>query len=367
LKKRLLGIIILILLVGGAIFIKSFLNQNEVSEKNLSSLEGDERKEVKIANLSDEEFFLDEKIKEIMNLKYNFDVNYEELSNEESSSLFLNNENLDYDLIFSKKDILNNLELENSEENSNTFSYENILSTPLVIYSWDEVVDVLINEDIVNEKDEVYYITDMNKLINYILEEKKWSDLGLDKIYGNINIISADPTNTSSGASYYGLLLSAMSKEASNIEDNFPKLKQIYDKSGYMSSNEENLFDRYVRFGMTAVPMFVDYEKNIIKFANSNSDAYKQIESKIRILYPSQTIFEEFTLESSTENGDNFKNVFLDSEFQKIVLEKFGLRNKNENTEVSDIKWIQKDMPEICQILDSNTYQELISYLNENK
>lgn len=44
-----------------------------------------------------------------------------------------------------------------------------VLNTPIVIYSWAEVTDALIKENIVTVKNDVYYITDMNKLINYIL------------------------------------------------------------------------------------------------------------------------------------------------------------------------------------------------------
>ena len=50
-----------------------------------------------------------------------------------------------------------------------------ILNTPIVMYSWKPVVNALMKENIVTKKDNVYYITDMNKLINYILESKKWS------------------------------------------------------------------------------------------------------------------------------------------------------------------------------------------------
>ena len=81
------------------------------------------------------------------------------------------------------------------------------LNTPIVIYSWGEVVDALINENIVTLTDGVYYITDMEKLLNYILEGKKWSEIGLTKLYGNINIASTDPVTSSPGATYYGLLL----------------------------------------------------------------------------------------------------------------------------------------------------------------
>ena len=366
-KKRLLGIIILILLICGVVFIKSILNPSEISKQNSSSLSIEERKKVKIADLSDVEIFLEDKVKEIINLKYNFDVSYEKLSNNElSNSSLLNNVNSNYDLIFSNNEILNNLKEKVNEKNENNLNYENLLSTPLVIYSWNEVVDILINENIVTKKDDVYYITDMNKLINYILEGKMWTELGLDMVYGNINIISANPINTSSGASYYSLLLSTMSKESLNAEETFPKLKEIYEKSECMSSDEENLFDRYVRLGMPAVPLFADYEKSIIKFANSNPSAFKQIESNIKILYPSPTILKEYVLESFTENGNNFKDIFSDSEFQKVVLEKFGLRKNSEKNENLEINGTSKDMPEAFQTLDSNIYKELISYLNEN-
>lgn len=268
-KKRLLGIIILILLIGGTIFIKSVLNQNNTSIPNLLSSGEEERKTVKIATFDLEKFFLDEQIKEIINTKYKFDLTYDKLSNEEITNNSLLNEKIsNYDLLFSNKEILDNFKLEKNDEAENKNSYEVVLNTPLVIYSWDEVVDVLISENIVTEKDGVYYITDMNKLISYILEEKQWEEIGLDTIYGNINIASANPVTNYSGASFYGLLLSIMSKETSNIEENFPKLKEIYEKNEYMSNNQETLFDRYVRLGMTAVPMFADYEKSMIEFAN---------------------------------------------------------------------------------------------------
>ncbi|MFQ9798903.1 MAG: hypothetical protein ACLR23_08115 [Clostridia bacterium] len=55
------------------------------------------------------------------------------------------------------------------------------------------------------EDNGTYYVTDMPKLLEYINEGKKWSDIGLDSIYGNINIASTDPVTSSPGATYYGL------------------------------------------------------------------------------------------------------------------------------------------------------------------
>ncbi len=44
--------------------------------------------------------------------------------------------------------------------------------TPIVIYSWGEVVNALEKEKITNQDGVFYYITDMPKLLNYILEGK---------------------------------------------------------------------------------------------------------------------------------------------------------------------------------------------------
>ena len=103
-------------------------------------------------------------------------------------------------------------------------------------------------------KDGTYYITDMDKLLNYILEGKKWSDIGLDMLYGSINIGSTDPVTSSPGATYYGLLLSIMSGGVvteENLQENLPKLREFYIKSGYMNNTPADLFERYLKTGMS--------------------------------------------------------------------------------------------------------------------
>ena len=78
----------------------------------------------------------------------------------------------------------------------------------------------------------------MDKLITYILEGKKWKDIGLN-LYGQINIASTDPVTSSPGATYYGLLLSILSEAQvtnENVDKNLPKLKEFYIKSGYLKA-----------------------------------------------------------------------------------------------------------------------------------
>ncbi len=247
------------------------------------------------------------------------------------------------------------------------------LNTPIVIYSWKEVVDALINEGIVTEKEGVYYISDMTKLMNYILEGKKWSDIGINGLYGNLNIASTDPVTSSPGATYYGLLLSVLSEgqvTVDNIKDNLPKLKQFYVKSGYMNNTPADLFDRYLKVGMGGQPMIVDYEKSIIDFANSSPDDFETVKDQIRILYPSPTIWNSHCFAYFTDNGEKLYKAFDDKEIQQIAWERYGFRTGITGGEY-DVSSIGIGVPQTItstvSSLKMDTYNELIDYLKNGE
>ena len=247
------------------------------------------------------------------------------------------------------------------------------LNTPIVIYSWKRVVEVLMQEGIVTERDGVYYISDMNKLMNYILEGKKWSDIGLEELYGNINIASTDPVTSSPGATYYGLLLSTLASGAvtdENISDNLPKLKQFYVKSGYMNNTPADLFERYLKTGMGGQPMIVDYEKSIIDFANSNEDGFNQVKDDIRILYPSPTIWNSHCYAYFTDNGKKLYEAFDDKEIQQIAWERYGFRTGITGGEY-DVSSIGIGVPQTItstvSSLKMDVYNQLIEYLRNGE
>ena len=181
-----------------------------------------------------EDFLSDEKVQEILRKKYKLNVVFDtwsngktitkpliresvKLGNESIINRINNGENITintsgvtkYDALFtSDQRFYDYYKLSPNKEKDEADRYTVLaggltLNTPIVVYSWKEVVNALINESIVTETDGVYYITDMNKLIDYILSNKKWSDIGLTDLYGNINIASTDPVSSSPGATYY--------------------------------------------------------------------------------------------------------------------------------------------------------------------
>ena len=248
------------------------------------------------------------------------------------------------------------------------------LNTPIVIYSWGRIVDALVAEGIVTEVEGVYYISDMNKLMQYILEGKKWSDIGLTELYGKINIASTDPVTSSPGATYYGLLLSTLSEGQvvdESIQENLPKLKQFYIKSGYMNNTPADLFDRYLKTGMGGQPMIVDYEKSIIDFANANPEGFDQVKDSIRILYPSPTIWNSHCFAYFTENGKKLFEAFnKDKEIQQIAWERYGFRTgiTGGSYDVSSIEiGVPQTITSTVSSLKMDVYNELIEYLKNGE
>lgn len=370
-KEVWIGFGILVILVLIIIGIKFFSTNGEsIMESNL--------KTVYVATGGGKENFLaDEEVNKIMKKKYGLNVIYDSWSNGKLiKNPLVREDGTKYDVMFCSDQRFYDyykLAPDTTKGESARYTVQKCgltLNTPIVIYSWDTVVDALIEQKIVTEKDGVYYITDMPKLISYILEGKKWKDIGVDMLYGSINIDSTDPVTSSPGATYYGLLLSIMcdgeiTDEA--VAENLPKLKEFYTKSGYMNNTPADLFELYLKTGVGGKPMIVDYEKSVIDFANSNPDGWEQVKDKMRILYPTPTIWNSHCIASFDEAGDEYYEAYEDKEIQQIAWSKYGFRTGvtggNYDVTQVNVKGIPQSIISTVSSLKMNVYEQLISYL----
>ena len=397
-KKALVGIILFILIIFSIIFIKHIKDSDEGDFLNAKLTT------VYVATGGGKEDFLNDKdVKKILKSKYKLNVVYDTWSNGKTiikplirESVDLGNDSIiqrlksgddisihtngvsTYDALFtSDQRFYDYYKLSPKKDDGEAERYTVLdggltLNTPIVIYSWKEVVDALINEKIVTETDGVYYITNMNKLISYILDGKKWSDIGLTGLYGSINIASTDPVSSSPGATYYGLLLSILSENLvtnSNVDKNLPKLKEFYIKSGYMNNTPADLFERYLKTGMGGEPMIVDYEKSMIDFANSSPDAFNQVKDEIRVLYPTPTIWNSHCFAVFTDRGAKLYKALNDPEIGQIAWERYGFRTgvTGGSYDVSNIGiGVPQKITSTVTSLKMDIYNKLINYLKEN-
>lgn len=249
------------------------------------------------------------------------------------------------------------------------------LNTPIIFYSWDTVTDALIREGIVTKSEEgVYYITEPKKLIQYILEDKKWKDIGLSNIFGPINITSVDPVKSSPGATYYGLLLTILTDGVETdeaVESALPTLKQIYKKAGKLQQTPADLFDMFLKVGEGTYPMIVDYEKSIIEFKNRDPESYEKVKDKLRLLYSVPTVTNSHCIATFTENGNTFLKAFDDKDIQKLAWSKYGFRVQGTGSladvSTEGLKGIPEKITTGAKGLKMDTYNRLIEYLGESE
>ena len=246
-----------------------------------------------------------------------------------------------------------------------------MLNTPIVMYSWKDAVKPLIEAGVITLDNGVYFISDMDKLVEFILSGTKWKDLGLD-LYGNINIRSTDPVTSSPGATYYGLLLSILSGgeiNDANITNNLASLKDFYLKSGYMNNTPADLFERYLKTGIGGEPIIVDYEKSLIEFINSNPNGFAQVKDDIAVLYPVPTIWNSHCYMAFSENGKKLYTALQDEEIQQIAWERYGFRTGTANSEydVSNLGVkVPQNIKQTVPSLKMDYYNQLIDYLRNN-
>ena len=55
-----------------------------------------------------------------------------------------------------------------------------------------------------------------------------------------------------------------------------------------------------------------NYEKSVIDFANSNPDGWEQVKDKMRILYPTPTIWNSHCIASFDEAGDEYYDISIE-------------------------------------------------------
>ena len=393
-KKQIIGISIFIVLIVLIVVIKTFGGGNN-SFGNLKTI-------YVATGGGKEDFIADEDVLKILKNKYGLEVVYDTWSNGKTitkplirESVGLGNQDIinriskgenvtiktsgvsTYDALFtSDQRFYDYYKLAPNKASGESDRYIVLdggltLNTPIVIYSWKELANKLIEQKIVTIEDGVYYITDMDKLMNYILEGKTWKEIGLADLYGTINIASTDPVTSSPGATYYGLLLSILGNgqiRDEDLETNLAKLKLFYQKSGYMNNTPADLFERYLKTGMGGEPMIVDYEKSLIDFANSNSNGFNQVKDDIVVLYPKPTIWNSHCFAAFSENGKLLYKALQDNEIAQIAWEKYGFRTgiTGGNYDISNVGIaIPSTIKSTVTSLKMDYYNKLIEYLGK--
>lgn len=312
-KTKVIGVLVLVFVFAGAFAFK-MIEDNKVSEVTLKGYVGGE----KVGFLENPD------IKKIMKKKYGITFDYSK-----AGSIEMVKENTEgSDFLFPSSQTA--MELFKETKAKSLIKSEVAFNSPIVLYSWDIVTDALEKQGIVERINGSYYIVDMPKLVDLAVSGKKWADIGLNELYGEITVISTDPTKSNSGNMFAGLLANILNNgnvtDENTVQEVLPKLKDFFAKLGYMEHSSGDLFEQYLRTGVGAKPLVAGYENQIIEFAVAHPKEWESVKGKIRILYPVPTVWSSHPYIALSANGVEGIKALSDEEVQKIAWEKHGFR-----------------------------------------
>lgn len=349
-KSKIVGGIILLLVII-VIIAFQFVNVNKPEELTVSGYLGGEK----------EGLMQDEEVKKILKDKYGITVEYTKAGSIE----MIEQDSSDKDYLFPSSQTA--LELFNQTKSDKLYKSEIVFNSPIVIYTWKPIAEALINNGIVEEKDNSYYIADTSALIKLVTDKKKWSDIGVNDLYGYVTIQSTDPNKSNSGNMFAGLVANIMNNEtvvdSSTVDTILPNLKDFFGKIGYMEHSSGDLFEQYLKTGMGAKPMIAGYENQMIEFAIENPNDWNMVKEQVAVLYLEPTVWSSHPLIALNEKGAKLIEAMQDEEIQKIAWEKHGFRtgvNGTINTEIEGFYGIPKNINAVIQMPNPDTMQKIM-------
>lgn len=204
-----------------------------------------------------------------------------------------------------------------------------VFNTPVVLYTRDKVSQALIEQDIVEDRQGVYYLK-MDKLAELMEDEASWSDIGLGDLYGNIIVDTTDPNKSNSGNMFLGLLANSLNQnqvvQKEDLGQIKPKIQKIYSQIGYMQGSSADMFSQFLTQGLGAYPIIAGYENQIIEFAQNEPETYDKVKDDLVILYPEPTVWSSHVYIAISEEATRGLDALKDPYVQELAWKDHGFR-----------------------------------------
>jgi len=209
---------------------------------------------------------------------------------------------------------------------------EIVFNSPIVVYSWSPVVEVLTRRGYIEEQSGALYLVKARELIADIVKGTTWRDYGLNTLFGRVIVSSTDPTKSNSGFSFAGLLANLLAGDVASMETlnrDLETIASIFDRMGYKESSSGTHWNSYLNEGMGGKPLLVGYESQLIEFILGNADQWKSLQSQsIRpvMLYPVPTVYSSHPIISLVEKADRLIPALTDPGLLEIAWNQHGFR-----------------------------------------
>ena len=202
-----------------------------------------------------------------------------------------------------------------------------VFYTPMVVASWKDIAEILQANGIVQQRDGVYYILDLRRLLEFSIARKRWTDLKDNRAYPvdkSILIGTTDVRSSNSAAMYLALasyvlngneIVASEEKVAALIDT----LASLFTRQGYQESSSAGPFDDYLVMGPGKAPLVMIYEAQFLYEAARPDGG---VNEKMALLYPAPTVFTKHVLIPFNPNGAKLGEALAhDPDLQRLAIE----------------------------------------------
>lgn len=243
-------------------------------------------------------------------------------------------------------------------------SYETFF-TPMAVASWKLIANILEANGIVSRREGVYYIIDMQRLMESIVAEKRWSELTHNEGYNvkkSLLVTTTDVRHSNSAAMY--LSLASYLFNNNNVVDSpgqidplVGKLASLFLRQGFVENSSAVPFQDYLVMGPGKSPLVMVYEAQFLSEAARPNGGISQ---DMVLLYPEPTIFSKHILVPFNEKADKLGTALTeDMQLQFLAIE-HGLRNRNAQGFRDFVKTHHLAVPEVLvNVIEPPTYEIL--------
>lgn len=255
-----------------------------------------------------------------------------------------------------------------------------VFFTPMVVASWQPVVQVLENNNIVKKRStnttSYYGILNMKKLLELMSTQTRYKDMPNNQSFDigrQILIKSTNITSSNSAAMYLSLASYLANDEQvvtnkAQINAVLPKVLPLFASQGFLAGSSATPFEDYLIKGMGNSPMVMVYES---QYLHQASLQHGGIRDDMVLLYPEPTIFTQHTLLAMDEAGQRLGEALTtDPELQKLAI-KHGYRSNDaalveafsQNLQANGLDNVPSNLTEVIDTPSYDTLELMITEL----
>ncbi len=234
--------------------------------------------------------------------------------------------------------------------------------TPLVIASWTPIAQVLAVNGMAKEVGGGVWHVDLAKLVQTMLDKKRWKDLKGAQAYDvskAVLVSTTDVRKSNSAAMYLALTTYAVNggdivTDRDTAQKAAMKVVGLFKRQGYQENYVNGNFDDYVSIGIGKTPMAFIYESQMVSYAAVK----KGMGTGMVLMYPQPTLFNKVQFVATTERAKKLGELLsTHAELQHLAVE-FGFRIAESAYFVQAAKAVNLSVEEhMTQVIDPPSFE----------